>query len=745
MTARVADLAKPRRGKRPLQIAGAVALLLVALLAVLEWQQWPFLRGPMERAGTAFLGRQVSLGPGFGLRLFGHVRLRTDHLVIGARPDDPVPAGARSTARPVLDAHHLDLSLPYATLWAAATGRNTPPRITRLDVDRMDLNLVRNAEGRSNWQLPDTNEKPKDPQAEAPAWPVFERLTLKNGAVRYDDVPLRLSLDAAVRTREGESTAASAAAAASSAAPGSDAPAGLEVTAQGSFRDQPVKLALRTTGLLPLAAAAGEDGPAVPIDLKLETGRTRLSIEGTGRSLVDLAALDARFDLQSPSLASFGEPLGVTLPTTSPFTTRGRIRKTEALWNVAVEDFSVGTSKLRGEFRYDAQRSVPLLSGTLSGPRLVLLDLGPAIGTSPTPQAEAAAQRAKSAANGRVLPQRELDIPSLRVMDADIRIQLDALDLGTEQLAKLSPLNAHLLLQNGVLSVQDLLARSSGGELRGAVKIDARNREARWDTDLRWSGVRLDTFVKPRNPVAREASATAANPASKAAAKPAAKTAPNAAAKAGGKRADAPPDQPGFVDGSLSGHAKLSGSGRSTADVLASLGGDITMWVTDGHVSHLLVELTGLDLADSLGLLASGDTPLPMRCAVLRFAVQRGRAASEVGVIDTPDSTLLISGGLSLVDEQLNLVLTAKPKDASIAALRTPVHVEGTLGAPAVRVEAAKIGLRVAAAAALATLTPLASVLALIDFGDPQRELCTNALQGVQAPAKGRPQASPKH
>jgi AsmA family protein len=359
MTARAGNPAERHRGRRLLQLGGAVALLLV--VALLEWQQWPLLRGPLERAATQLLGRELTLGSDFGLRLLGRVRLRTDRLVIAARPDDPVPPEARSRAPPVVDAHDLDLTVPYSTVTAALAGRNSPVRVARLDAERMDLNLVRNAEGRTNWQPP--NDKRQDPQATRPALPVFERLNLRHGTVRLDDAALRLSVDATVRTREGDGAATPPAERASSAPASPDTPAGLEVIAQGRYRDMPMKLQLRTSGLLPLAAATGENGPMVPIELKLEAGRTRLTINGAGRSLRELAALDAGFDLQSPSLASVGEPLGVTLPTTSPFTTRGRLSKADGIWNVGVEDFSVGSSKLRGEFRYDSQREGSVADG----------------------------------------------------------------------------------------------------------------------------------------------------------------------------------------------------------------------------------------------------------------------------------------------------------------------------------------------------------------------------------------------
>ena len=68
-------------------------------------------------------------------------------------------------------------------------------------------------------------------------------------------------------------------------------------------------------------------------------------------------------------------------------------------------------------------------------------------------------------------------------------------------------------------------------------------------------------------------------------------------------------------------------------------------------------------------------------------------------------------------------------------ALRGPLHIEGTFAHPNVHLDRGQIGIRVAAAAALATLAaPLASLLAFIDVGDPQKAVCSDALARMREP-----------
>lgn len=55
-------------------------------------------------------------------------------------------------------------------------------------------------------------------------------------------------------------------------------------------------------------------------------------------------------------------------------------------------------------------------------------------------------------------------------------------------------------LRDGVLRISDLVASASGGRVTGAMGLDGRERTPRWDIDLRWAGVRLEQWLKVRNP-----------------------------------------------------------------------------------------------------------------------------------------------------------------------------------------------------------------------------------------------------
>jgi uncharacterized protein involved in outer membrane biogenesis len=679
---------------------------LVVGIVVCEWLWWPFLRMPVEAGLRHALKREVSIGDDFGVRFFGPLSLRTSRLSIAPAPGAPtLPGAAADAGTDFVGATQFKIKLPYSTLIELVRdkGENESKRLSirTLEVDKLDATLVRDKDGHVNWRF-GSNTHDTRPIA----IPSFDRLVIGNGHIRLDDALAQLKFDAELHTIDVEHSSSSS----------ETATRGLELTAKGSYRDRPLAIHLRSSGLIPLVESAAST-PPVPIRAEARVGRAELDLDGKAGDLFKLGALSGKFRLKGPSLAAVGEPLGVTLPATAEFLMHGNVTKDHEQWTIAVDDLSLGDSRLAGNFHYDPTRDVPKLSGELRGARLSLPDLGPAFGAqpkngnatakseaagTPAPTATAAEQTPPRNGNARVLPQREFDLPSLARMDADVSVALDELDLGTRQLERLAPLKGHIVLERQTLTISDLLANTAKGKVQGSLSVNAQRDPPRWNADLRWSGVQLENFVKLRNSAERSAKS-------------------------------------GYVSGTIAGRTKVRGDGSSTAQMLATLDGDAQIWIRNGGISHLLVEVAGIDVAEALGMLVKGDEKLPMQCAVAGLKIRRGQITPEVALIETSDSTLVVDGRVSLADERLKLVFRAHPKDKSLLTLRTPILIGGTFAHPSVSVDKTAIGARVAAAAALAAITPLAAFLALIDLGDPEKQACVDAMERVHRPPEPLP------
>lgn len=662
----------------PLGLAAAL-LALVAGLAVCEWQGWPFLQAPLQRLLSQQLDRRVMFSPdttagaadgistgspnsqGFGVRFGGGLRLVVQQLQIAAP--------AWSSAPHMVLARDVSLQLRYVDVWRAYRGQ--PLNIQRLQAAELDAHLERLADGRASWQFgPNAWRAGDTPLASSPPppMPTFGHLQLAAGVVRYNDVPL--AVDTEAHWSLAESNPASV----------------LTLNATGHYRKLPVKIELTASSPLPRAADAAA-AASYPVSLNAAVGRASLQFKGTATDALhgnERSGFNGRFSLMGPSLAAVGDPLGVTLPTTSAFRTEGVVDKEGSTWRVLVDDATVGASRLTGAFVYEGGGRVPLLSGRLGGKRLLLVDLGPVVGTTPAMAAAAAPASAPvllAAANkskGMVLPDRPFDLAALRAMDANVLIDIGDVDLNTRLLEPLRPLRTHLQLAGGVLTLRELDARTAQGRLMGDLALDGRGTTALWKAELRWDGVRLERWIHQT-------------------------------------RADGAPP---YVSGELEGQASLQGQGRSTAEILASLKGQARSELRGGAVSHLAVEAAGLDVAQGLGLLFKGDDALPVQCAVADLVASDGVFRPRAMVLDTPDSAIWVDGSLSLATEALDLRAVVVPKDFSPLTLRTPLRVRGSFAQPEVSVDKGPAGKKLAASILLGLLNPLAALIPLVDPGD---------------------------
>jgi AsmA family protein len=661
------------RGAVRATIAAAVLVLsLVFGFGVNEWLGWPWVAKPLasmlstrlhrtvEFAGdraskptsitaevTAPAGVSVVLPTTFQLHLWGGIELQAAQLKVGA-PE-------WSNDAHLLEAQDLVLRLRYDDLWHAWQGQ--PLRVESLRASHLDLQLERLADGRASWVMAPAAQPLADPASADkpyPPLPSFGELRVVQGRVRFSDAALALEVTTQLSLQPDR--------------PGRSVVQARSVGHYGKFPLRADWVVTHTLG--PTASTQ----PQLPtsLSLKATVGRANLVFDGQSADAISLQGWRGQFSLSGPSLAAVGDPVGITLPTTRAFRASGKIANDGKLWRAVISEASVGASRLNGAFTFDRSTHTPSLAGRLGGSRLSLVDLGPAVGV--VAQSETAAR----ANPGKLLPDRPFDLPALRAMNANVLIDVHSVDLNTTLLEPLQPLRAHLLLTDGVLSINDIDARTAQGSLTGSVVLDGRASTALWDAKLRWRGVQLERWIRQN-------------------------------------RANAAPP---FVAGQLNGMATVQGRGRSTASILASLHGQIYSELRAGAVSHLAVEAAGLDVAQGLGMLIKGDDSLRVSCAVADFGVQAGVLRPRLVVLDTSDSVVWLDGSLSLVDESLDLRTVVAPRDISPLSLRSPLRVQGSFAKPQISVRSQALGAKLGAAFLLGLLNPLAALIPLVDLGD---------------------------
>ena len=448
------------------------------------------------------------------------------------------------------------------------------------------------------------------------------------------------------------------------AGPDDAAPA---ITGQGSGRWQGNPFVLEGRAESPLALQDRE--APYRVDVRASAGATHAHARGTLVDPLRLGDFDLQLALSGQDMEDLYPLLGLALPPTPAYDLEGHFFRDGTTWHY--DDFSgrVGESDLAGDANVDTAGARPYLRADLASNRLDLDDLGGFVGAPPGTGASNPA---------RLLPDTPYNLDKLRAMDADVRLRAGHI-VGTR--LPLDDMHAHLLLEGGLLRLEPLDFGVAGGNVRSTIRLDARESPIRMRAQVAVRGLDLPRML------------------------PAAELAKGAIGRVGGDIA-------------------LAGTGNSVAAMLATSSGDVGLGMGRGQVSNLVMELAGLDIAEALKFLITGDRIIPVRCAFADFTVRNGVMSSRALAFDTTDTIIVGEGIVDLRNERLDLVLRPRPKDRSLFVFRSPLLVEGTFRDPSIRPDPARVGLRAAIALTLGSIAPPAALLATIELGPGEDAGC---------------------
>jgi AsmA family protein len=200
--------------------------------------------------------------------------------------------------------------------------------------------------------------------------------------------------------------------------------------------------------------------------------------------------------------------------------------------------------------------------------------------------------------------------------------------------------------------------------------------------------------------------------------------------------------------GTIGGRARLRGTGDSVDRMVANGDGGLTVVMSGGEISALLIELAGLDITESLGF-ATGIKRKPenthnIRCMVIDSDLRQGVLGTKTLVFDTSDTNITGRATIDFRNEGLDARLEPHTKDMSILTFKTPINVHGTLKHPTITPDPVWSGGRVAASIALGVLfTPLAALIPTIDLGLGEDSDCGALIADARAAAAPPPQPKP--
>jgi len=467
------------------------------------------------------------------------------------------------------------------------------------------------------------------------------------------------------------------------------------VRAQGRVHETDVHAVLHSPAALPSPEAP------VMVSLALTLDRTTAAVAGRLTSL-GIDGLDMQLSIAGDSLAALNKLGKIELPDTPPYALRGRLRnRARDHWQVDGLAGRYGDSDVAGHFALELRETRPFFSGEFDVKLLDLDDVLPLVGAAPKTgpgETASAAQRAKAQTQKRddtIFPDKPLSFTALDILDADVRFRAE--QVRRPDAVPINALAGHLTVDNGTVRVQPLDFEVAGGKVATALLLEGRAKPPRASASM---DVRQVNLAKLLPDLQKEDVAV----------------------------------------GTLYGRGRIEGHGASVAKLLGSADGDVTLMVDGGEMSALVLEAAGLDIAEVVKFLTIKGKPVPLRCAILDLHIENGLAQSELFVLDTDDTVFIGEGHVNFANEEIDVTIHPRPKDESILALRTPLHLSGTLADPSAGIKGGKLAAKGVAAVALGLVNPLLAILPLIETGPGQDSDCGQFSRRAQTePKKNAP------
>ncbi|NIJ30299.1 hypothetical protein FHT00_002262 [Sphingomonas insulae] len=336
-------------------------------------------------------------------------------------------------------------------VWPLLTG-TFKPRDIRLD--GLQLALVRDADGRTNWS------RPGEPESGGSSNDL-KGLSVRDSMIRYRDAK-----------RRREATIAFA----------SDAK-GLRASGTGVVRGTPVRIAL--TGA---SVAQPTPGPW-PFTAAIDGTALHMRARGTMDRPLDTDAMELKVVARAADLRLIDAVIEAGLFGTQTVAIVANVRHAAPRWIVTGLKGTIGRSDIAGHVTVDKRDGRTQLDGAVASDRFDFDDLSSDEGLAKG----AALERA---IGPRVVPNTRIDLSNIDTTDGRIAVRV-ARVFSRGGGTSVTGVQGVLVLDHQRLRVEPLTIRLAGGTARGAVTVDQRGGAAQptLTLDLHLTGTRVDALA----------------------------------------------------------------------------------------------------------------------------------------------------------------------------------------------------------------------------------------------------------
>lgn len=330
------------------------------------------------------------------------------------------------------------------------TGAARPDRVR---IDGLDIALVRDKNGRSNWHDGDDDDRKGSA-------PVLTDLDIVNSRFSLIDHKRDLSLSGPVSVSSTD---------------------GLRAEGRGTF------LKSKATLLFTGGAIAGIDPEAdYPFSLKLQSPALTLAAKGKMSGALNTDNFTASLSARAPTLKNLDRIIEAGLFGTQPIDLRADIRHDNNDWYIKTLNGSIGRSRLSGKATILKRDGRTRIDADINAATLDFDDLADDAG-----RARAAALTRRI--GPRVLPNTRINLSKMGPTDGELNFTVNRLLSRRDTVFR--SLKGKLSLDHKVIKITGLDVGLKSGRMNGSIQVDHRSGAPKLSTDLTLNGASLSDLI----------------------------------------------------------------------------------------------------------------------------------------------------------------------------------------------------------------------------------------------------------
>ena len=332
------------------------------------------------------------------------------------------------------------------------TGSVQPDRVR---INGLELALIRDENGRSNWDEDETDDRDEDGNG-----PALTDLDVRQSRFSFTDRKRGLDLAGPITV---------------------DSEKGLRAEGKGTFLQ--TKASLSFTG----GAITGIDPDAdYPFEMALDSPALNLTAKGKMQGVLNTGLFTASLSAQAPTLKNLDRVIEAGLFGTQPIDLRATVRHEDKDWFVTKLEGSIGRSRLSGNADILKRDGRTKIDATIHATTLDFDDLADDAGLA---RAAALTRRI----GPRVIPNTRINLSKMGPTDGQLDFTIDRLLSRRDTVFR--SLKGTLSLDHKLIQISDLVIRLKSGRMTGGVQVDHRSGAPKFSTDLTLRGASISDLI----------------------------------------------------------------------------------------------------------------------------------------------------------------------------------------------------------------------------------------------------------